>query len=466
MNRLLLSALLVLTGAANLQAQLNPAELEEAAEFARRVGKSAVAGPQRNFAEALEVDSILERSLGASTWRGLAERQREQLRWAVRDHFLQALASPRNAASGEVAWSWAVPSSSSNETAEVILGLKFGERTLKTRWVVRRAGGGWRVADVIFSDPGISLAESSVRALGPEPVRRRERQKEAERVAYPRLAGIVVIGLLVAVVAPRLQRGKRVLLFLTAAAPAALFLVDGALAVQRTLSERYALAPGPARQAWREPEQRALDAERDGRPAEARRHWAQAIAQGEPAGPVHYEMGLSARQRGDLEEARADFERALAERRPAPGSAKELAAMNIAQSRFEHAERDLQRYLALTGPDPESVSMLAVVETNLGKTSEALDAIRQARAIVGEGWRGAELEAQVHARAGDAAGAVDALRPLEAQGKLDRSILRADPAYLPIATDPLWVAFLNEKPSTARPAPTKASEEKSAVRDR
>jgi len=79
MNRLLLSALLVLTGAANLQAQLNPAELEEAAEFARRVGKSAVAGPQRNFAEALEVDSILERSLGASTWRGLAERQREQV---------------------------------------------------------------------------------------------------------------------------------------------------------------------------------------------------------------------------------------------------------------------------------------------------------------------------------------------------------------------------------------------------
>jgi hypothetical protein len=28
---------------------------------------------------------------------------------------------------------------------------------------------------------------------------------------------------------------------------------------------------------------------------------------------------------------------------------------------------------------------------------------------------------------------------------VDRSVLRADPAYLPIATDPAWVSFINEK---------------------
>ena len=65
--------------------------------------------------------------------------------------------------------------------------------------------------------------------------------------------------------------------------------------------------------------------------------------------------------------------------------------------------------------------------------------------LAGPGSRGAELEAQVRARAGDAGGAIAALRPLAQEGRLDRSVLRADPAYLPIATDPAWVIFLNER---------------------
>jgi hypothetical protein len=40
---------------------------------------------------------------------------------------------------------------------------------------------------------------------------------------------------------------------------------------------------------------------------------------------------------------------------------------------------------------------------------------------------------------------VAALRPLESEGKLDRAVLRADPSYLSIATDPAWVGFLAEQ---------------------
>jgi tetratricopeptide (TPR) repeat protein len=455
MKPLFLAAALALSATAPLQAQLTAPELEDASEFARRAAKTAVAGSQRIFAETLDTDGILERGLGVNTWKGLTDRQREQLRSVVRDHFLQSLAPPRSAASGEIAWS--VASSATSDGADVLLGLRFRDRTLKTRWAVSRVGGGWRVSDVVLSDPGISLAAASLRSLGPEPVRRRDRRREAERTAYPRLAALAIIVLVLVVVAPRLRRGARVLLFLTAAAPALLFFIDGALAIRRTLAEPYALAKGLPREPWREAEFQALQADREGRGREARHHWARALAQGGPAGPIEYQMGLAARQRGDLQTARTDFERALSQLQPAPGAAKELAAIDASQGKSEDADRELERYIDLAGPDPESLSMLAVLKTNLGKTDQALEAIGRARSLVGNGWRGAEVEAQVRARAGDAAGAVAALRPLDAESPVDRAILRADPAYLPIATDPAWVAFINEKPKSPTPANTPQS---------
>jgi hypothetical protein len=125
------------------------------------------------------------------------------------------------------------------------------------------------------------------------------------------------------------------------------------------------------------------------------------------------------------------------------------AGIEAAAGRFAEAEPYLDRYIASAGPDPDSLSLLAVIQTNTGRNDEALATIRRARSLVsGAGWRGEELEAQVHARAGDAAGAVAALRELDRQGLVDRSVLRADPAYLPIASDPAWVAFLNEKRKT------------------
>ena len=123
--------------------------------------------------------------------------------------------------------------------------------------------------------------------------------------------------------------------------------------------------------------------------------------------------------------------------------------MEVADGRFAEAEGLLARYVQLAGPDPDTLALLAVVQTNLGQRVDALRTVREAGALLGgEGWREGELEAQLSARAGDAAGCVAALRRLEEKGSIDRSRLRSDPAYLPIATDPVWVAYLNEKPKT------------------
>ncbi len=123
--------------------------------------------------------------------------------------------------------------------------------------------------------------------------------------------------------------------------------------------------------------------------------------------------------------------------------------MALAEGRNAEARTLLTRYLREAGPDPDTLSTLAVVESNLGDTPAAVRAIREARSLLPEGWKRAELEAQIYARAGNAAAAIAALRPLAADGHLDRRALRSDPAYLAIATDPGWVAFLGEE--TAAP---------------
>jgi tetratricopeptide (TPR) repeat protein len=295
-------------------------------------------------------------------------------------------------------------------------------------------------------DPGVSLARAAEESLGRRPVERRTRGEEVWTTLFPRAAALVAIGLVVVILSVRIRAAKRPLLYWTALAPAALLAVDGGLAVHRTLSEPYTVNRAPDAEGWRRFEQLAMTAEREGQADAARANWARAMSAGGPPGPIEYEIGLAARHHGDIDRAKAEFTRALGETEPAPGAARELASLEAAAGRFAAAEPLLERYVSLAGPDPESLSLLAVVQTNLGKSAEALETIRRARSLVaGEGWRGEELEAQVHARAGDAAGTVAALRPLESQGLLNRAALRSDPAYIAIATDPVWVAFLNEK---------------------
>ncbi|HKD11063.1 MAG TPA: hypothetical protein VKE50_03270, partial [Thermoanaerobaculia bacterium] len=224
-TRFFVVAVIALSCTVQLEAQLSPPELEAAADFARRTAKAAVAGPQRVFVEALDTDAALQARLGISHWVGLTEGQRERFRAIVRSHFVQTLTPPRNAPPGEVAWSSASPGKS-GRSVDVILGLRFGERILKTRWVVRPVGDGWKASDIVLSDPGISLTASALRLLGPEPVRRRDRRREAERAAYPRLAALAAIVLVLVFALPRLSPPHRRLLLLTASAPALLSIID------------------------------------------------------------------------------------------------------------------------------------------------------------------------------------------------------------------------------------------------
>ncbi len=442
MSRCLLIAALFAAGALSLAAQTGPLELEEASEAARRAATSAMRGPRGPFLEALDVEGLLEERIGAAAWRGLAPADRERLRTAVRERFLGMLAPPRPGA-GEVAWSAAFPAASAG--VDVLLGLSMEGRILKTRWAMRRSGPLWRVRDVVLSDPGISLAGAALATLGSQPVRVRRPTAVVRMEILPLFSGVLLILLVVGLAAPRLAAARRKSLYVAAAVAALVFLAGGAAAVVRAARQRSVIGMIPAGQPWRVSEQLALNAEREGRTEEARRLWERALAAGELSGPVDYERGLAARRRGDTEAARTFFQRALAAPAPAPGAARELAALDAEQGRLPEAEQEIAGYLAAAGPDPESLALEAVVKTDLGKTAEALQAISEARRLAGSGPRGAELEARIRARAGDAAGAVAALRPLAREGLLDRSALRADPEYLPIATDPVWVSFLNEK---------------------
>jgi tetratricopeptide (TPR) repeat protein len=414
----------------------------EAADFARRAASAALHGPPKIFLESIDADGILRRLLSAPVWAGLTPRQKTLLAATVRDHFARALAPPAGTPA-EVAWA-SLPAAGGAPLL-VDLGLRYGTRVLKTRWTVRRGPRGWAVEDVVLVDPGLSLDAEAGRLLGPEPVRRRSGASEARARAWPRLAGLAGIAAIVALFTRRLPRERRGLLWLAASVPAALFAIDGALAIRRTLSEPFALVEPPP-QPWRQSEQAAIDAQREGDFPAARGAWMRAIESGAPRAPVYYQMGLAARAGGEAGAARADFERALAESPPAPGAAKELAALSLAEGRRADARALFERYVREAGPDPETLATLAVIEANAGDTEAAVRAIREARSLLPEQWRRAELEAQIYARAGNAAAAIAALRALEADGKLDRPALRAHPAYVPIATDPAWVAFLAEEP--------------------
>jgi tetratricopeptide (TPR) repeat protein len=370
----------------------------------------------------------------------LTRRQQDQLAAVVRQRFLGMLLPPAPAPGG-LAWSADMPLPDGG--SDVLLGLRLGDKTLKTRWRMRHARAGWYVRDVVLSDPGIPLGEAASATLGPRPLRSRRAQARADVFAL--FAGLAVIMLVVALAAPRLPVPRRKVLYLVALVPALLFLAGAGWTAVRMVAEPYALEVPPAREPWRMPEELAVKAQREGQTDRAREFWSRAIAGGAPPGPLAYEIGLAARQRGDPEAARQAFLRALEAPAPAPGAARELAAIAAEEKNLPEAERQIARYLGEAGPDPDSLSLQAVILANQGKANEAVRAITEARRLVGEGARGAELEARIRAKAADAAGAVAALRPLAKEGLAHRDALRKDPAYLPIATDPVWVQFLNEE---------------------
>ena len=454
MIRPLLAALLLLTGSPPAPA---PAELE-----ARRLALAVVRGPRGPFREALDTDQMLERRVGTRAWRGLTERQRAALREAARERFAGMLAPPP-AVAADIAWT--KPLSSGPASDEVALGVRFGEKTLKTKWTLRREGSSqWKIRDVVLADPGISLAEATLSTLGPVPVRRQDRIRRARNEVLPRLAALVAIGIAVLLAAPRVPVPRRRFLYFAAVFPAVFFAATAGIAGARIAGEPYAVGIAPAAEPWRRSQDLAVAAQREGRPAQARELWNLALAAGSPEGPSAYELGLAAKTRGDVETARAFFQRALAVASPAPGANRELATLALEAGRLAEAERDISSYMAAAGPDPDALSLQAVVKTNLGKPAEAVEAIAEARRLVGGGPKGAELEARIRARASDAAGAVSALRPLTEKGLSNRDELRRDPAYLPIATDPAWVSFLNEKVGVSEKSTVNSQQSTGSVR--
>jgi tetratricopeptide (TPR) repeat protein len=366
----------------------------------------------------------------------------------IRDHFADALA-PTRRISADVAWSSA---RAERDTVLLFLGLRYPAGSLKTRWSLARTGSGWKVQDIVLSDPGISLAAETGRSFGANTVRRRNGAREARTAALPRVLGIAAILAIVLFLGRSLAPAGRKILLATAVAPAILFAVDGFFAVRRALSEPYAVPEVILPPPWRTAERQALAAQRDGRLEDARREWQRAVTAGAPPAPADYQVGLALRAAGRPTEAKEAFARAVSRSPSAPGAWKELGLIALGEGDSAEAQRRLRRYLEETGPDPDAFSALAVAEANLGEKSDAVISIEQARTLLAERWKGVRLQSQVYARAGDARKTVEALRPLESEGRLDREALRSDPAYLPIATDPVWVAFLSETPA-ARPTP-------------
>jgi len=429
-----------------LSAQLSAPAVEEAAESGRRAAEALLRGQRGPFEAVLATDAIAAGFLGDPVWSGLSQRQRERIATVIRDHFVETLEPPRGT-SGEVAWSAGRPE---GDAVALFLGLHYPAGTLKTRWSLVRASRDWLVRDVFLTDPGISIAGEAMRSIGRGAIRRRDPARSARAAAFPRALGLAAILVVVLAVGRRLPANGRRILFLTAAAPAVLFLVDGGLAVRRALSESYSvpevLPPAP----WRTAEREALRAQREGRLDDAARAWERAVAVGAPAAPADYQMGLALAAAGRKEEARAAFLRALTQSPAAPGASKELALAALAQGNSAEARNRLETYVAEAGPDPDSLSALAVAQANVGESERAIESVEQARVLMADRWKGVRLQSQVYARAGNAAKTVETLRILESEGGLDRESLRSDPAYVPIATDPAWVAFLSETPAAAR----------------
>jgi tetratricopeptide (TPR) repeat protein len=431
-----------LAAATALSSNLTAPELENAAETARRAANALLRGNRDGFQAALGTDVIGSRYLTPEVWQELSSRQRERLRTVIRDHFVETL-GPGPGTEAGIAFSSV---RSEADAVSVLLGLRYPAGVLKTSWSLVRSGPGWTIRDVVLADPGISIAGEAMRSLGPERVRRLDPARETRAILFPRALGIAAIAAIVLLIGRRLTPPGRRILLLAAAAPAMLFVVDGFLALQRVRIEPYVLPETLPPTPWRAAEREAVRAQRDGRVDDAREAWEKAIAAGAPPAPALYQIGLALKAARRTPEARAAFQRALSAPDPAPGAGKELGLLALAEGDSSEARDRLAGYVAAVGPDPDSLSALAVAEANVGASGSALKSVDEARALTGDRWNGVALQARLYAKAGDARRTVEALRTLDAERKIDRESLRSDPAYLGIATDPIWIAFLSEPP--------------------
>src|SRR5580765_7758654 len=309
-------------------------------EAAKRLALAAVRGPRAEFTAALDADGLLERKIGSEAWRGLTERQKNVLRTVLKERFAAMLAPPAPAPATGIAWSQAVAGAPGRDEAVVVIAV--GEKTLKTRWLLKEDGGLRRIEDVVLTDPGISLAAASLASLGALPAVRPPPFSRAATQVVPWLALLAILAIFVAVTAPRVEAQRRRILYRAAAVPAVIVAAGAIVGGVRLVSQPYVLR-------------------------------VEAVAP--PPGPTDYERGLAARQRGDSRTAKASFEAALGGPQPAPGATRELAAMDLEAGRLSLAEQRIASYLSATGPDPDALALAAVIQANLGKQREAVESI-------------------------------------------------------------------------------------------
>ena len=378
----------------------------------------------------------------------------------MREHFAQALA-PAADASAEVALGL-------RRRLRQGAGLRRPRPSLRPvdaqdaldRATARRAAGPSRTSS--SSIPASRWPARSGACSAPSPCAGATRHSEARARALPRVVGFLAIA----------RRSPLVFARRLAARTAPRPLADGrrsGAALSR--GRRARRPPGALRalRAGREPAPAALEAAREARPRRSERRQ----DGGRPRRVGEGDRGRGRRPgrsttRWDSPPARAappaeaaqDFERALAEAAAGAGS-RPGARVDGARRTAATPRRAPCCSGTCAKPDPtptrspRSPSSRPISATPTAAVATIADGAGPGRRELAEGRaRGPDLRPRRETRR----------RPWRrcarsrAEGKLDRAVLRADPAYLPIATDPAWVGFLAEPSAvTSRPPPSASS---------
>ncbi|HET9796108.1 MAG TPA: tetratricopeptide repeat protein [Thermoanaerobaculia bacterium] len=435
------AALLVAGGAAGGDVPLAAPQAEEANVLARRAVE-ALARHRTPFPGGIfDERSLVAAAVGEDLAPRLTPRQRREIVERMIDWFGGPFSARAIPAKPPLALG--IRAEGGDAIAALLVAVSSGY--LKTEWRIRNPGPEGRIEDVALTDLGRSLRQEAVQALGPPPVARpRRRSEEARRAAWPRAAGLVGVLIVAFLFSRRAKPRERVVVLLAAAAPALLFAADGYLAVSRIWNEpiEVRLSDGPP---WGYPLQQFQLAVARGNRSRARAAAGAAISLGAAPEPLHLVLGRLAEEAGDVPEAQSSYTRALAPPKPAPGGWAGLARLDTAAGRDTEALRNWTRYFAAAPPDPNSLFFEAVAYGHLRDWEGAQGALARALSLDPSAADLYALSASLYGAAGDAANAIARLRDEEKIRPLDRSRLAADGNFTPIAEDPGWKAFLEEK---------------------
>ena len=416
-------------------------QTEEAAALARRAAEALGGRHLSPLAGLFDENAMIASAVGPALAPLLTVRQRR----AVADRMYAWFSAPFAGRPAPAKAATVLGVGGNADAALVALLVPVSSGYLKTEWSIRAPGPEGRIEDVRLTDLGRSLRHEAVESLGPAPIaRRRDRPKEARRAAWPRAAGFAGVAVVAAIFARRSRPRERIVVLLAALAPAILFAADGWLAVSRVWNEpvELSLSDGPP---WVYALQQFQYAAVRRNRARARTAAAEAIARGARPQPLDLALGLLAEEAGDDRDAAAAYTRALAPPHPAPGGWAGLARLDSAAGRDTEAIENWTRYFAAAPADPNALFWEAVAWGHLHAFDEAQDALARAIELNPSAPEVYALSASLYGAAGDAASAIARLRDEERIRPVARGALASDGNFAPIAGDPAWRKFLDEK---------------------